>query len=968
MRGWSPFSARTALSVSLSAVLVVGFVSFAPQSASAESGTVIVDEPFSAPGPRDNWVFAGATRLDGEPEENVPVIFSDALLLTPASGGQSGFALYDLKQPAIAGIDVTFRLSQWGGSGADGITFFLKNGDDNNKEPGVSGSRLGYAADDEDNGISGALLGIGFDRFGNFTNFNDSGCSPLPDELEIGRKPNSLTIRGPGTGTAGYCLLDSTDISDRANADYDGWQRVGASDEQDRGPGREVRVKFDPDPGTVSVWLDDLTRDPLLNVEAPEALRDADSFKFGFSASTGGSTNNHSVWDVVVKSVTALPPPEIQTLTLPGAVIGQPYEGKVDVDGGVNPVKVQIVAESGSLPAGLSLAEDGSITGTPTQTGTFSFSVRATDANSTSGSSVDLNIVVAPALTGVTPDSGSAGGGTVVTLEGSGFGTDPAALSVKIGGVEMCTESESCVIGSDEAPGTTITFSIPERVGNTRTVGAEEISLVVDGIQSPNVLTFLYRPVLEAPSTGRVVLNQLASRSQRGQIVRTPGPPYFVIGTDSRTGETYIYETDLLYSGRNAYSRESDERTSSAFILRTSPTSASTPPGNSQVAGDSILLGALMGSCSPRDNNVGGIESYCSVFGPEVYSEAFYAKEGQSLSFDWAAIKAGNTGNDDDYEVYAFLVRLPDDADSVADIPRGSGIIGQQEDPEYLNAHTLVLHGLGRFQTTFRTESVPIPEDGLYRFRFVNGSYDATGGFALGSEMYIKKRIVVGETNIISVPPLNDRLPSNLGSSSLEWDDYVFSVTATSNEPVTVTSVTPSQCSASISGTTATVVRVATGTCTLSFSQEATGSFAPAALVTRSFRWLETAQPASAPTISSIQSGDGELVISFIPPSADGGNEIFNYAVSLDGGTFVPLQSPTTTSPLTVSGLQNGTQYSVRIRALTGESLDPILNGAISNTVLGTPQEPPPPPRLWSRHPHHPHLRPPPRPHLDPRQ
>ncbi len=40
---------------------------------------------------------------------------------------------------------------------------------------------------------------------------------------------------------------------------------------------------------------------------------------------------------------------------------------------------------NGTLPRGLSLATDGTLSGTPTQKGDFTFTVRATDANGCTG-------------------------------------------------------------------------------------------------------------------------------------------------------------------------------------------------------------------------------------------------------------------------------------------------------------------------------------------------------------------------------------------------------------------------------------------------------------------------------------------------------------------------------------------------------------------------------------------------------
>ncbi len=79
---------------------------------------------------------------------------------------------------------------------------------------------------------------------------------------------------------------------------------------------------------------------------------------------------------------------------------------------------------SGALPTGLSLSSAGVLSGTPTQTGTFSFKVSASDTNGDSGSSLyslTISGTSAPSVTGVTPPSGPASGGETVTISGNYF-------------------------------------------------------------------------------------------------------------------------------------------------------------------------------------------------------------------------------------------------------------------------------------------------------------------------------------------------------------------------------------------------------------------------------------------------------------------------------------------------------------------------------------------------------------------
>ena len=98
--------------------------------------------------------------------------------------------------------------------------------------------------------------------------------------------------------------------------------------------------------------------------------------------------------------------------------------------------------------------------------------------------------------------------------------------------------------------------------------------------------------------------------------------------------------------------------------------------------------------------------------------------------------------------------------------------------------------------------------------------------------------------------------------------------------------------------------------------------------VTRQFTYGAPA----APTITGITCGSTTLSVAFTAGSANGGT-ITNYQYSVNGGnTFTSLSTPATTSPISITGLVNGTEYAVVIRAITSTK-----TGADSATTLATP-------------------------------
>lgn len=100
---------------------------------------------------------------------------------------------------------------------------------------------------------------------------------------------------------------------------------------------------------------------------------------------------------------------------------------------------------------------------------------------------------------------------------------------------------------------------------------------------------------------------------------------------------------------------------------------------------------------------------------------------------------------------------------------------------------------------------------------------------------------------------------------------------------------------------------------------------------------------AEAPTITSITGGNTTLTVNFTPGD-DNGLALSNYEFSTDNGNSWLTRAPSSTqSPLTISGLVNGTGYQVRIRAVNSNG-----SGAQSAMSTGTPFTVPAKPTITS--------------------
>ncbi len=102
---------------------------------------------------------------------------------------------------------------------------------------------------------------------------------------------------------------------------------------------------------------------------------------------------------------------------------------------------------------------------------------------------------------------------------------------------------------------------------------------------------------------------------------------------------------------------------------------------------------------------------YDVVHGPSVYSDVFAGENGQTISFDWRALGGG-----DAYDVFGYIVNT-----------------GTNATTEILNATGTSAAGT----TAWATANVTIPATGNYRFVFISGTYDFTGGKAAGASLYI---------------------------------------------------------------------------------------------------------------------------------------------------------------------------------------------------------------------------------------
>ncbi len=236
----TPISVATTVAVVAALVLVPvtdAFAAVTPLAAQTFTTPTVANEwylPPASSGTNDTCLTAGtATAQLPIPGCNLATpdaSGSGTLRLTPNIGNKVGSTFYQTSLPTSAGLDIKFDTYQYNAvstSGADGIGFALTAVDPANPSPptvtGPVGGSLGYTTTGSSNGIPYGYLGYGADAWGNFANstFGGSTCA-LPPNLTAGKAyPENLTVRGPGNGTTGYCILGTT-ASSYANANTGG--------------------------------------------------------------------------------------------------------------------------------------------------------------------------------------------------------------------------------------------------------------------------------------------------------------------------------------------------------------------------------------------------------------------------------------------------------------------------------------------------------------------------------------------------------------------------------------------------------------------------------------------------------------------------------------------------------------------------------------------------------------------------
>jgi putative Ig domain-containing protein/ASPM-SPD-2-Hydin domain-containing protein len=185
---------------------------------------------------------------------------------------------------------------------------------------------------------------------------------------------------------------------------------------------------------------------------------------FSFTAQVG-DTAGHTAQQSLSIQVAAPSPFSISTTSLPPATVSAAYSTTLQTTGGTTPYSWSISA--GALPPGLSLsATTGVISGIPTQSGTFLFSVQVSDSGGrTTQQSLGIQVFSALSVTTASLPPGTVNVAYSTTLQATG-GTAPYSWSVSSGALPAGLTLNSSTGATSGTPGQSGTFSFTAQVAD----------------------------------------------------------------------------------------------------------------------------------------------------------------------------------------------------------------------------------------------------------------------------------------------------------------------------------------------------------------------------------------------------------------------------------------------------------------------------------------------------------------------
>ena len=483
--------------------------------------------------------------------------------------------------------------------------------------------------------------------------------------------------------------------------------------------------------------------------------------------------------------------------------------------------------------------------------------------------------------------------------------------------------------------------SIASTPSNSTTVltvpAAPAVTSVVDGNQQ---VTVSFTP---PTNNGGTVITNYTVTSSGGQTATATSSPIIVTGLTNGTAYTFTVKAN------NAQGSSASSNVSASATPATVP---SAPIVSSVLRNANLIVVRFT-----ANNNGAAITSYNLVL-----------SDGQTLTSSSSPIYINNV---QDETIYTFTLtatnRVGTSAITNGRATKRSHYMRIVEFKDWIGAHAprALLEQISIVDTTNEFNIVKVGDEqnwGLYGNDYARKTNFADLPYTY--ESVDRLLINLNESGTYYVAEVNQPAWGASSTAVIKRisDDFVYNVVSTAPQPPTITTVTRGNAQVSVAFTPPSNYGGSpiTGyTVTSSGGQTVTGTSSPIIVtgLTNGTAYTFTVKatnvvgdsPASAPSssvtpvttpsapsISSVTRGNTQVAVAFTIPASNGGSVITSYRVTSSGGQTVTG----TSSPLTVTGLTNGTAYTFTVKATNaiGDSSSSTISSSVTpGTVPGAP-------------------------------
>jgi len=263
------------------------------------------------------------------------------------------------------------------------------------------------------------------------------------------------------------------------------------------------------------------------------------------------ATDSAQVTATKAYSVTVAAALTITTATLPGGTVGTPYSQTLAASGGTAPLTWSV--STGTLPTSLTLSATGSLTGTPTAAGTFTFTIQVADATRATATKSFTITVAALTITTATLPSGIVGTSYTATTLAAAGGTPPYSWSASGLPSGLSISSAGVISGTPAVAGS---FSVTLKVTDSAQATATQTftitvaaALTITTAALPNATVGTpYSQTLTASGSGTFAWSVSTGALPAGITLSSAGS---ISGTPTAPG-TFTFTVSVTGGGQTA--------------------------------------------------------------------------------------------------------------------------------------------------------------------------------------------------------------------------------------------------------------------------------------------------------------------------------------------------------------------------------------------------------------------------------